>query len=57
MCMFKHVSVYKNLLFIYIVDFYLYVEVFCLLSLHQLNGGSWNEAQLVLQIEELEKIG
>lgn len=36
----------------YVVKLYVSVEVFCLLSLRQLNGGSWNEPQLVLQIEE-----
>lgn len=50
--MFKQVSVLKYVLFMYVVKLYVPVEVFCLLSLRQLNGGSWNESQLVLQIEE-----
>lgn len=59
--MLKHVSVYKNMFFIYlyvsVVNLYASVEVFSLLSLPQLNGGNWNESQLVLQIEEFKKIG
>lgn len=41
----------------YIVNLYASVEVFSLLTLHQLNGGNWNKSQLVLQIEEFKKIG